>query len=260
AIAEHYRPAGGDDALPEGDIGALIGMADRIDTIVGIFSVGKGPTGNADPFGIRRATLGIVAVLRDRGWHISLQRLIAEAHARLGDKAKKNRATVTEEVGSFFRARLRGLMTSEGVPTDVAEAVLTASYDDVVDAAARASALAALRNQPEFETIGAVFKRVGSILKGQTPGEVNPSAFTEAAEEQLYTAVVDVSGQVEDAVKTRDFERAFGVLGGLRPVVDRFFDSVMVMAEDTDVRANRIALVGSTHAVFAPLADLSKLS
>ncbi|MEL7368948.1 MAG: glycine--tRNA ligase subunit beta [Myxococcota bacterium] len=260
AVAEHYRPAGGDDALPTSDIGALVGLADRIDTIVGIFSVGKGPTGNADPFGIRRATLGIVAVLRDRGWHISLEGLIADAHARLGEKAKKNRATVTEEVGAFFRARLRGLITSEGVPTDVAEAVLTASYDDVVDAVARASALATLRGRPEFETIGAVFKRVGSILKGQTPGEVNPSAFTEAAEEQLHAAVVDVAGQVDRAVGDRDFAQAFGVLGDLRPVVDRFFDDVMVMAEDEGVRANRIALVGATHAIFAPLADLSKLS
>ncbi len=260
AIAEHYRPAGTDDSLPSGDIGALIGIADKMDTIVGIFSVGKGPTGNADPFGIRRATLGIVAVLRDRTWHLSLAQLIADAHRQLGDKAKKDVGTVIEDVMTFFRGRLRGQITADGIPTDVAEAVLTAGYDDVVDAADRAVALAALRQRPEFETIGAVFKRVGSILKGQTPGQVNPGAFGESAEEALHSAVQQVGQQVSEAVAERDFARAFGVLGDLRPVVDRFFDEVMVMADDEAVRTNRIALVGATHAIFAPLADLSKLS
>ena len=260
AIAEHYRPAGTDDALPTGDLGALVGIADRMDTIVGIFSVGKGPTGNADPFGIRRATLGIVSVLRDRDWHLSLAQLIADAHAMLGGKAKKELTTVTDEVTAFFRGRLRGLITGDGVPTDVAEAVLSAGYDDVVDAMARATALASLRSRPEFETIGTVFKRVGSILKGQTPGEVDRKAFSEPAEEALHKAVTQVGQQVQDAVEARDFARAFGVLGDLRPVVDAFFDDVMVMAEDEAVRANRVALVGATHAIFAPLADLSKLS
>ena len=260
AIAEHYRPAGGDDALPEGDIGALLGMADRIDTIVGIFSVGKGPTGNADPFGIRRATLGIVAVLKARQWHLSLEQLITDAYEGLGDKAKKDLPTVREEVTTFFRGRLRGLITGDGVPTDVAEAVLSGGYDDVVDAMARAEALAQLRARPEFETIGTVFKRVGSILKGQTPGAVDPDAFTESGETELYGAVQQVADQVHAAVEARDFGRAFGVLGDLRPVVDRFFDQVMVMAEDPKVRKNRVALVGATHAIFAPLADLSKLS
>ena len=252
AIAEHYRPAGTDDALPKGDLGALVGLADRIDTIVGIFSVGKGPTGNADPFGIRRATLGIVTVLKDRDWHLSLAQLIADAHAMLADRAKKDVATVADEVTAFFRGRLRGVITGDGVPTDVAEAVLTAGYDDVVDAMARATALASLRARPEFETIGTVFKRVASILKGQAPGEVDPSAFSEAAEEALHKAVTQVGQQVQDAVGSRDFARAFGVLGDLRPVVDKFFDDVMVMAEDDAVRANRVALVGATHAIFAP--------
>ena len=260
AIEDHYRPAGGDDGLPAGDLGALLGLTDKVDTIVGIFSVGKGPTGNADPFGLRRATLGIVAVLKDRVWHVSLRELIESAHRGLGDKAKKDLDTVTEEVLAFFRGRLRGLITSEGVPTDVAEAVLTAGYDDVVVAMARAEALAAVRNRPEFETIGTVFKRVGSILKGQSPGKVDPKAFTESAEEALHSAVTKVKNQVAEAVEARDFARAFGVLQDLRPVVDRFFDDVMVMADDPKVRANRVALVGATHRIFAPLADLSKLS
>ncbi len=260
AVAEHYRPAGGDDALPEGDLGALLGLADRIDTIVGIFSVGKGPTGNADPFGIRRATLGIVAVLRDRDWHLSLRQLIVDAHHQLGDKATKDLQTVMDEVTVFFRGRLRGVITGDGVPTDVAEAVLSAGYDDVVDAMARAEALAELRQRPEFETIGAVFKRVGSILKGQDPQAVSPEAFTEPAETALHAAVDQIAEQVATAVQAKDFGRAFGVLGDLRPVVDRFFDEVMVMAEDPNVRANRVALVGATHRIFAPLADLSKLS
>ena len=260
AIEEHYRPAGTDDALPDSDLGALLGLADKMDTIVGIFSVGKGPTGNADPFGLRRATLGIMAVLKARGWHLLLSQLVADAHARLGDKAKKDLATVTEEVLAFFRARLRGLIMGEGVPTDVAEAVLSAGYDDVVDAIARASALASMRARPEFETVGAVFKRVGSILKGQTPGQVDTGAFSEPAETALFSAVDQVKQQVAEAVQARDFPRAFGVLADLRPVVDTFFDEVMVMADDPKIRANRVALVGATHGIFAPLADLSKLS
>jgi glycyl-tRNA synthetase beta chain len=122
AIFEHYLPRGTDDQLPQGDLGALIGLADRLDSIAGIFGTGKGPTGSADPFGLRRATLGIVTVLRARGWHLSLREMLDQALLGIGAKLTKDKAAVHQEVSEFFRTRLKGVATGEGIGTDVAEA------------------------------------------------------------------------------------------------------------------------------------------
>jgi glycyl-tRNA synthetase len=265
AIREHYLPKGADDALPKGDLGALIGVADRLDSIAGIFSVGKGPTGSADPFGLRRASLGIIAILRSRGWHLSVEALTREAIAGLGSKRKKDEREVLAEIADFFRARLKGVATQEGAPTDVAEAVLAAGHDDVIDVLARAGALAELRKRPEFEPIAVTFKRVGKILeqaaeKGVSPGAVDGALLREDVEKKLFAATAAVAAQVETAIASRDFATAFRAIADIRPDVDAFFAGVMVMDEDPAVRARRISLVDRVHRIFSPLADLTKLS
>lgn len=266
AIEEHYMPRNAGDDLPQGDLGALLGMADRLDTIVGIFSTGKGPTGAADPFGLRRAVLAIINILRDRDWHVSLSGLLAQALERLDDrrtavgKKTKTREQVEGEVSEFVRARLKGVLTSNDVPTDVAEAALSAGYDDLVDAAARAEAMAALRSTPEFEPIAVAFKRVANILKGQTPGEVARDELTEDAERALFDASAGVGDKVRGFAEARDFAAAIGCIAEVRPTVDAFFEAVMVMAEEDDVRARRVALVGRVHRIFAPFADFTKLN
>lgn len=261
AIEQHYHPQGLDDALPEGDLGALVGIADRVDSVVGIFATGKGPKGSADPFGLRRATLGVLAILAARGWHLSLRALFEAAYDGLGDLAKKDKAEVVGEVEAFFRTRLKGLLTQEGVPTDVAEAVLSAGCDDVVEAKARAHALAALRVGQDFGAVAEIFKRVGNILRGKEAGAtLDPAKLVEPAETQLAERLGAVSAAVKAAAGSRDYAAAFSQLGALQPAVDAFFTDVMVMAEDPELRAQRLALLAAVQGVFSPLADLSKLS
>jgi glycyl-tRNA synthetase beta chain len=239
-----------------------VGLGDRLDTIAGIFSVGKGPTGAADPFGLRRAALAIIAILRDRGWHVSLDRLVREAVEGVEDKRKKKSADEVEtEVREFFRGRLRGVLTSQDVvPSDVAEAVLSAGYDDMVDVGGRAEALASLRKTPEFEPLAITFKRVANILKKDAPGELNRALLTEPAEQALLAAADATEGVVRAALEKRDFQAAFKAVAELRPSVDKLFDEVMVNAEDPALKGARLALVDRVQQQFGPLADFTKLS
>lgn len=261
AVQEHYLPRSAEDELPKGTLGALVGLSDRLDTIVGIFTVGKGPSGAADPYGLRRATLAIIRILRDRNWQISLKRAICLSYARLGEKQKKSKSEVAIEVGEFFRARLKAALVSEGVPTDVAEATLSADSDDVVDASYRANALAKLRRSSEnFAPIAETFKRVANILKGDIQPVPSRESLTEAAEQTLYDAQLMADKKVAEALVDKNYDVAFGAVAELRPVVDSFFAEVMVMVEDDEVRIRRLGLLSMTYQTFAPLADFTKLS
>jgi glycyl-tRNA synthetase len=260
AIAEHYQPRTAEDALPSNAFGTILGLADRLDSIAGIFSTGKGPTGSADPFGLRRATLAIINILRSRGWHFSLDDAVAEAIAQIGKRRTKEEAETKGEVLEFFRTRLRGVLTDDGISVDVAEAVLSAGYDDLVDAGARAQALFGLRRSKDFEPIAVTFKRVANILKDTTPGAVDEHRLSAEAERKLHRATKEVGARVTDAIARRDFMSAISAIAELRPVVDELFEAVMVMDEDPNVRKNRVALVADVQRVFAPLADFTKLS
>ncbi len=266
AIAEHYLPRGADDALPQGNLGAILGLADRLDSIAGIFSVGKGPTGSADPFGLRRAVNGIVAILRQRGWHLSLDTAIGNAIAQIGAKRKKDEAHTATEISEFFRSRLKSVATGEGVPTDVAEAVLAAGYDDPVDALARALALAELKKSADFEPIAVTFKRVANILRKareedrEILEQVDAAGLTDAAERKLHAAVNAVGATVRKASESREFAQAFGAIAELRPTVDEFFVDVMVDHDDPAIAARRRGLLFNVQRMFAPLADFTKLS
>jgi glycyl-tRNA synthetase beta chain len=261
AIAEHYQPRTSEDALPANVFGTVLGLADRFDSIAGIFSTGKGPTGSADPFGLRRATLAIINVLRNRGWHFSLDEAVSEAIALIGNRRTKEEAEVVAEVREFFRTRLRGVLTDDGIPVDAAEAVLSAGYDDLVDAGARAQALSTLRRSKDFEPIATTFKRVANILKDvPASGGVEESRLGVDAERKLHRASREVGGRVSRAIQGRDFMTAISAIAELRPVVDELFEAVMVMDEDPEIRKNRIALVAEVQRIFAPLADFTKLS
>lgn len=260
AIEDHYRPRNAGDELPKNVLGALLGLADRLDTITGIFATGKGPTGAADPFGLRRAALGIINILRGRSWHLALGDAITEAIALLGGKRKKEVPEIEQEVGEFFRARLKGLLATGEVTPDVAEAVLAAGADDVVDASLRVGALARLRASPGFEPVAIAFKRVANILREQSPGPVDAGALKHDAERALLAAANETERKVAEAVAARRFDEAFAAIAALRPSVDVFFDAVMVMDPDPAVRAQRLALVAKVQKIFAPLADFTRLS
>jgi glycyl-tRNA synthetase beta chain len=259
AILEHYLPRGASDRLPAGLVGAVLGVADRADAIVGCFGVGLQPTGSADPFALRRAALGILQIVLTRGWRLSLKDL-AENAAR--GYAKPQFTAAVAAVLDFFKGRLRGVL-ADGAPGDVVDAVLAAGFDDVVDAAARTKALAALRQRADFEPIGVAFKRVANILKGETVGE-GAAALTgpkiEPEEQALADAFASLEKRVATLIAAHDYAAALQDLTTLRPAVDLFFDKVLVMDPDPAIKARRLGLLGRINRLFTSIADFRQLS
>jgi glycyl-tRNA synthetase beta chain len=246
AIAEHYRPRGAGDRLPASDVGAVVGLADRIDTLAGCFSVGLQPTGSADPYGLRRAALGILQILLGREWSI-------DPLAFVGD---------TPQVREFLKVRLRGLLIeSHGIAADCVDAALAIDSADVVRAKARAEAVALLRQRPDFEPLAVAFKRVANILKDQpVTVSVETTRFQHSAERELWDAYASAADDVAPMLTASDYGAAMLRLAELKEPVDRFFDAVMVMDEDPVVRTNRLALLGRINATFTRIADFRQLA
>ena len=267
AIFEHYLPRTAEDSLPTQDAGALIGLADRLDTLCGIFAIGKGPSGAADPFALRRACLSVIRIVLGRGYRFSLSQAVDAALEQLGPKIanvkrKAGEPAPREQVLEFFRGRLKALWT-EQYRTDVVEAVLSAGYDDLVAAHKRLQALAPLVGQADFAPLAAAFKRVVNIVEKQgkdvSRGGVDSNRLADEAERQLHSAYVQARSRVTDQVKSDDFSGALKEITGLKPTVDTFFDKVMVMAEDKDLRENRIRLLVEIGTLFNQVADFSKI-
>ncbi|MFE8597616.1 glycine--tRNA ligase subunit beta [Archangium violaceum] len=267
AIFEHYLPRTAEDSLPTQDAGALIGLADRLDTLCGIFAIGKGPSGAADPFALRRACLSVIRIVLGRGYRFSLSQAVDAALEQLGPKIanvkrKAGDPAPREQVLEFFRGRLKALWT-EQYRTDVVEAVLSAGYDDLVAAHKRLQALASIVGQADFAPLAAAFKRVVNIVEKQgkdvSRGGVDSNRLTDEAERQLHSAYIQARSRVTDQVKADDFSGALKEITGLKPTVDTFFDKVMVMAEDKDLRENRIRLLVEIGTLFNQVADFSKI-
>lgn len=284
ALFEHYLPRGASDALPKGDLGAIIGISDRLDTIAGIFAIGKAPSGANDPFALRRAALGILRVVLHKGYRLSLAGLLDHAleqhYARFSKiglssdsagkdekgKAKKPdllaRAEARAQVLEFFRARLKA-MWSESHPADVVEAVLFAGFDDVTDAQARLIALARIRELPDFVPLAIAFSRASNIIEKQAKdlvrGEVDRALFQQDEEQALAKATAEARGDVARALRTGDYVGALGAIAALRPVVDAFFDKVLVMAPEANLKQNRLRLVADVQELFAPIADFGRI-
>ena len=254
AVLEHYLPRGAADRLPAGDLGAALGIADRMDTLAGCFKLGLVPTGSNDPYGLRRAALAVLNILADRDWHVSLVRLAIFAAERVGGA---DVAPLLE----FMSTRLRGILVDgRGLAADCVDAALTARFDDVPDAVARATAVAHLRERPDFEPLGIAFKRVANILKGATvAGEPDPTRFA-AAEASLWNRFLGVRSEVERLLGQRSYDAALRELTSIKPNIDTFFDEVLVMDPDPSVRDNRLRLLGSIANTFIRIADFRQLA
>ncbi len=259
AIAEHYLPtqAGGD--LPASDIGAFVSIADKMDTICGCFGVGLIPTGAADPYALRRATIGIIAIILDRGYRMSLESLVNEALTLLADKLTRPTEQVTADVLEFFRARFINLMGGLHA-ADAVDAAVAAGFGDLVDVRARIAALAEFKNHPDFEPLSVAFKRVGNIIKEGIDAPVDPALFQDEAEAHLYEAVQTAKIAAERLIASGAWLDALTEIATLRGPVDRFFDGVMVMAEDPLVRTNRLALLTTIARLFGRIADFSRIA
>ncbi len=263
AIAEHYLPRGASDPLPTEDAGALVGLADRLDTLAGLFALRKQPSASADPFGLRRACLGVIRVILGRSYRLPLGKALDEALRPLAKKLPKaNLGETRLELLEFFRGRLKALWT-EGVRADVVEAVLSTGFEDLRGAQARVQALAALVETPEFLPLAESVKRAVNILEkqggdiqGDTPQE---SLFEQPAERMLYRDAQAARAEVSAALAREDVPGALAAAAALRGPVATFFEGVRVMADDAAVRENRVRLLRAVANVFAPLADFGRI-
>ena len=259
AIAEHYLPTQAGGELPASDIGAIVSICDKLDTICGCFGVGLIPTGSADPYALRRSAIGIINIILDRGYRISLSDGIDKSLQLLGSKLTRPVADVKADVMEFFRGRFVNLQ-GDRFPTDVVEATVSVGFCDLVETSARMAALAEFETHSDFEPLAVAFKRVGNIIKEGTDAPIDPALFEDVAESALYEAFSAVKSSVETRVAAGSWLDALTEIATLRGTVDTFFDRVMVMAEDQRVRNNRLALLTAIARMFGKIADFSKIA
>jgi glycyl-tRNA synthetase beta chain len=259
AIAEHYLPIQAGGELPASDIGAFVSIADKLDTICGCFGVGLIPTGSADPYALRRSALGIINIILDREFKLSISGLIDESLALLAPKLTRAAGEVKSDVLEFFRGRFVNLMADRH-PGDAVDAAVAVNCDDLPDAESRIAALSAFQSRPDFSELAVTFKRVGNIVKEGVSDKINPALFEVPAEAALAAAVDNVSRSVSAAIGVKDYVTALTEIASLRGYVDDFFEKVMVMADDEKVRTNRLALLTSISRLFSNMADFSRLN
>ena len=263
AIEEHYRPTHSGGQLPETETGALLSIAEKIDSICGCFSVGLIPTGAADPYALRRQGIGILQIMRSRNINVSLAELVEKGVSLFADKSTQPPAQIAAAVLTFLTNRLSRLLADEGLSKDIIAAVTSVSADRIPDVERRVNALEKLKGNPGFEPLAAAFKRVENILKKSTETEaapVNPALFAHASEGALHAACQTATAQVDRLMGQGDLDSALGAIAALRDPVDAFFNDVMVMADEDDVRRNRLALLASISAIFGQIADFSQIS
>ena len=263
AVEEHYRPTYSGGQLPKTATGAVLAIADKIDSICGCFSVGLIPTGASDPYALRRQGIGIVNIMLDKGFAFSLRDLIVQSLGLFHEKAEFPIQETAEKVYAFIQNRMAHILVEKGFSKDVVAAVTSAGAENVPNVWQRVKALQDLKGAPDFEPLAVAFKRVVNIIKktaGGPQGQVREDLLSHATEKELFAALKKVQGQVAELFINGDFDKALLIIASLKDPVDAFFDGVLVMAEDAEVRNNRLALLGSIAALFDQFADFSKLA
>lgn len=259
AIFEHYLPRQAEDRLPESRTGILVGLADRTDTIAGFLAVGIKPSGEADPFGTRRHTLAILNILLGREIFLSLSELFGEALKNLSGVARFSETEVKREILNYFQTRLRGIFLASGAVYDSVDAVLAAGSDDPYDAKLRLAALSQFRAREDFERLVIAFRRASNILENWSSSTVSEGKLSEPAEKELYAVLRKLEMEITPSFPSHDYTGILSRLLVLREPVDRFFNDVMVMCEERELRENRLALLFRISRIFRRVADFSKL-
>jgi glycyl-tRNA synthetase beta chain len=272
---QHDWPRFAGDRLPESLEATCVSMADKLEAIAGMFVVNNQPTGDKDPFGLRRAAIGVLRMVLEKTLPVGLSQLIGAAldafdpallsAGKRKESPTSDRQGIQSAVVLFFHDRLRGLLKEEGHATQAIEAVLAQSPDAIAQVSVRLQAVRAFAALPEAEALSAANKRIVNILKknaeGVAHGEVRPALFQDDAEKALYAVFHErLNGEVDAAMCAGDFTKALQVLAGARQEVDRFFDEVMVMADDPAVRENRLALLNEIRQTMNRVADIAMLA
>ena len=260
AISEHYLPLRAGSELPRETNGAIVGLADRLDTIAGCFGIGAIPTGSADPFGLRRLSLAILHIIQDRGYTLSLAECLQKALGLYGDKISNDPVAVVNQAVEFIKGRFTNDLSSQGVPVEAVEAVTSVSFDNIVDCRRRTEALMAISDQPVFTLLAGAYKRVRNIIKEHNDSTVDEKLLHEPAERKLYDNLKKIAADCEPYLQNRDYGAALEVILQMKEPVDTFFDDVMVMVDDQAVRNNRLSLLAAVSELFLRVGDFSKMN
>ena len=260
AIYEHYLPTSAGGKLPATNSGAFLSISDRIDTICGCIGIGQIPTGTTDPFALRRHTIAIINIVIDKNYKLSLSKLVDKSLELLSGKITRPVGDVKKDVMEYIKVRLQNILTSEGYPIDVADAVLSANFDDIVKSVKIVKALSELKKRPDFEPLAIGFKRAVNITKGTVRTTVDTSLFQHQAEKELYEASNKVKEKVSEFAQKEDFDRALLEVAVIKGPVDAFFDGVLVMDKDEKIKNNRLALLWGVSDIFSGFADFSKIT
>lgn len=259
AIYEHYQPAGLEDEPPSSLTGALVSLADKIDSIVGVLGVGVQVTGSSDPFGLRRNAHGVAKIILDKKLSLSFSLLIDKVISIYGDRLSRPAKEVKATCLDFFAGRLRFIFERQGFRYDHINAALGPGMEDVYDVYLRVKALAALGTGPNFEPFILMAKRINNILKDVPACKVDPELFLEKEERDLHSTFTIISENVKPMIEKGDFGRAQSIIFRVQPLLNAFFDKVLVMAEDKKVRQNRLGLLQAIRKLLLQVADYSQV-
>ena len=261
AIGEHYAPRFAGDEIPASIYGKIVSISDRIDTLVGIFAAGLRPSGNKDPFALRRSALGLVRILIEADLNLPLNHLLAMASNELSDQLEVSPELLLE-IRDFVVDRLRNYYRDQGHDAELISAVLASDWNTLSDLDRRLKALAEFMGQEDAASLAAANKRIGNILR---KSEETISAMIDVdlllldEERLLFEDISRLDEQVRPLLEQGDYATSLKLLAGLRQAVDAFFDAVMVMDEDASLRNNRLSLLAQLKALFDRIADLSVL-
>ncbi|MEM4408887.1 MAG: glycine--tRNA ligase subunit beta [Candidatus Caldarchaeum sp.] len=265
ALEEQYMPRTREDRLPQTQVGAMLSIADKVDNICSCFLLGLTPTGDRDPYALRRQAIAIINILIDRGYHIGISTLfqagISEVvQQREGDTKLKAPQEALREIKEFLVERFKYLLIGEGFSADVVEAVIEAGCEDIPETKRKIAALEEFARATDFKALAIAFKRVVNIVRGQPRGPVQKSLFTEEAEHNLYQKFLELREDVRLSSQAGDYALALQVMRNFKEPVDEFFEKVLVMEKNEQLRLNRLSLLWEIRDLFFTIADFSKIS
>jgi len=256
AIYEMYLPRSAGDKLPQSLTGAIVSIADKLDTICGYFSIGLQPTGSQDPYALRRQALGVCRIIYEKGISISLVDTI-KYDLKLYDLDEETASKTLHDVLEFMKQRVRLMLIDEGISYDAVDAAITAQFDDIYEVRKRAKVIDDWKKRQDFEDFLIAFNRPNNLAGKVDNIAVNEEAFLDPTEGKLWQAYKEAKATVEEALAEGNYERAYETLKSLKPAIDEFFDAVLVMADDPKVRDNRLAILNNIAALFKKIGDFS---
>jgi glycyl-tRNA synthetase beta chain len=259
AVYEHYQPLGLDDESPSSLGGAVLAIADKLDSVAGVVGIGVEVSGSSDPFGLRRNAHGILKIILDRRLHLSFRRLLDKTIASYGERLPRGKAAVKASCLEFFEGRMRFILERRGFRYDLAAAALGPGMDQAHFCLLRAEALDSLKSSPLFEPFILMAKRVNNILRDQPPCRFDPELLTEKEERELHSSFTIIRDNARRMIAKGDFVGAQNIIFKIQPVLNTFFDRILVMAEEKPVRRNRLGLLQAIQKLLAEMADYSQV-